>query len=166
MKISLIGAVAKNNVIGKDNELVWKLPDDFKRFKALTSNHYILMGRKSFESLDGLLPNRTHIIITRNKDYSVPDGHYVFHSLEEGLDFCKTKNVDHLYVIGGGEIYKEALPYADEMQLTEVDASPNGDSFFPEFDQLDWTVVFKESHPADERHKYSFTYVDYERNKN
>lgn len=166
MKISLIGAVAKNNVIGKDNDMVWKLPDDFKRFKSLTSNHYILMGRKSFESLDGLLPNRTHIVITRNKDYTVPQGHYVFHNLEEGLEFCKSKNVAHLYVIGGGEIYKEALPHADELQLTEVNASPDGDSFFPEFDKSNWSIVFQEFHPEDERHQFSFTYVDYERKKN
>lgn len=163
MKISLIAAVAKNNVIGKDNDMVWRLPDDFKRFKALTTNHYILMGRKSFESLDGLLPNRTHIVITRNKDYSVPMGHYVFHSLEEGLDFCKAKNVDDLYIIGGGEIFKEALPFADQMQLTEVNASPEGDSFFPEFDHTNWKVTFNEFHPVDERHQYSFTYMDYER---
>ncbi|PZX53848.1 dihydrofolate reductase [Algoriphagus ratkowskyi] len=163
MKISLIAAVAENNVIGKDNEMVWRLPDDFKRFKALTSNHFILMGRKSFESLDGLLPNRTHVVITRNKNYSMPEGHFVFHSLEEGLAFCESKNVDHLYVIGGGEIYKEALPHAHQMQLTEVNASPEGDAFFPEFDKSNWKTSFSEHHPADERHEYSFTYVDYER---
>ena len=163
MKISLISAVAENNVIGKDNGMVWRLPDDFKRFKALTSNHFILMGRKSFESLDGLLPNRTHVVITRNKNYSVPEGHFVFHSIEDGIEFCKSKNVDHLYVIGGGEIYKQALPYADELQLTEVNASPDGDSHFPEFDHKEWKVVYNEFHPADEKHEFSFTYVDYAR---
>lgn len=163
MKISLIAALAKNNVIGKENDLVWRLPDDFRRFKRLTSDHYILMGRKTFESLGTPLPNRTHIVITRNLDYKVPEGHYLFESVEKAFIFCQKMNVDHLYVIGGGEIYKQTLPIADELVLTEVDANPSGDTYFPVFDKKNWKVTFSESHPIDDRHQYAFTYVTYER---
>lgn len=163
MKISLIAAVAKNNVIGKSNDLVWRLPDDFKRFKALTSHHYILMGRKTFESLGKPLPNRTHLVITRNEDYQVPPGHHVFHDVASAIKYCEAQEVAHLYVIGGGEIYQQTLPFADSLRLTEVDASPEGDAFFPEFDKNEWTVTESTFHPSDERHQYSFSFVDYER---
>lgn len=163
MKISLIAALATNNVIGRENDLVWRLPDDFKRFKRITSNHFILMGRKTFESLGSPLPNRTHLVITRNKNYTVPDGHYVFESVEEAVSFCQKTNVKQLYVIGGGEIYRQTLTIADELILTEVDATPEGDTYFPEFDKDSWKVTFNEYHPADERHQYAFTYVNYER---
>src|SRR5690606_3928756 len=126
-KISLIAALATNNVIGRENDLVWRLPDDFKRFKRITSNHFILMGRKTFESLGSPLPNRTHLVITRNKNYTVPDGHYVFESVEEAVSFCQKTDVKQLYVIGGGEIYNQTLTIADELILTEVDATPDGD---------------------------------------
>ncbi|MEB2775498.1 dihydrofolate reductase [Algoriphagus sp. D3-2-R+10] len=163
MKISLIAAVAANNVIGRDNDLVWRLPNDFKRFKRITSNHFILMGRKTFESLGTPLPNRTHIVITRNQDYQVPEGHYVFESVEKAFVFCQKRNVDHLYVIGGGEIYRQTLPLADELVLTEVESTPKGDTYFPEFNKEDWKITFSEYHPADDRHQYAFTYVNYER---
>ncbi|MDR7130656.1 dihydrofolate reductase [Algoriphagus sp. 4150] len=163
MKISLIAALATNNVIGRENDLVWRLPDDFKRFKTLTSNHYILMGRKTFESLGKPLPNRTHIVITRNKDYTVPEGHYVFESVEKAFIFCQKMGVDHLYVIGGGEIYLQTLPLADELVLTEVEATPAGDTYFPEFNKDDWKITFSEFHPSDERHQYAFTYINYKR---
>jgi dihydrofolate reductase len=163
MKISLIAALATNNVIGKENDLVWRLPDDFKRFKKITSDHFILMGRKTMESLGKPLPNRTHLVITRNKDYKVPEGHYVFDSVEEAFIFCQKRNVTQLYVIGGGEIYKQTLPIADELVLTEVEATPEGDTYFPEFDKDNWKISYSEYHPADERHQYAFTYVNYER---
>lgn len=163
MKISLIAALANNNVIGQDNDLVWRLPDDFKRFKRITSGHFILMGRKTFESLGTPLPNRTHIVITRNKNYQVPEGHYVFESVEKAFIFCQKMEVSQLYIIGGGEIYKQTLPLADELLLTQVDATPEGDTFFPEFNKENWKVVFSEFHPADEHHQYSFTYLNYER---
>lgn len=165
MKISLIAALAKNNVIGKANEMVWRLPDDFKRFKSITSHHYILMGRKTFESLDGPLPHRTHLVITRNVNYKVPTGHHVFNSVEGALQFCREQHIQLLYVIGGGEIYKETLPIADTLRLTEVDATPDGDAYFPDFHKSDWIVTDSTYHPQDDRHEYSFTYVDYERKK-
>ncbi|RAI91585.1 dihydrofolate reductase [Algoriphagus yeomjeoni] len=163
MKISLIAALATNNVIGKENGLVWRLPDDFRRFKRLTSDHFILMGRKTFESLGKPLPNRTHIVITRNKDYKVPEGHYVFESVEKAFVFCQKRHIEHLYVIGGGEIYRQTLPMADELVLTEVEASPDGDTHFPEFNKENWKITFSEFHPADDRNQYPFTYVNYER---
>ncbi|WBL44944.1 dihydrofolate reductase [Algoriphagus halophytocola] len=163
MKISLIAALAENNIIGKENDLVWRLPDDFKRFKALTSGHYILMGRKTFESLGKPLPNRTHLVVTRNAEYQVPEGHYVFQTVEDAFIFSQKMGVDHLYVIGGGEIYKQTLPLADELVLTEVKAKPEGDTKFPEFDKTKWKITFQDHHPADERHLYPFTFITYER---
>lgn len=163
MKISLIAALAENNIIGKENDLVWRLPDDFRRFKTLTSGHYILMGRKTFESLGKPLPNRTHLVITRNTEYKVPEGHYVFDSVEDAFIFSQKMGVDHLYVIGGGEIYRQTLPLADELVLTEVQTNPEGDTKFPEFDKSKWKVTFQDHHPADERHEYPFTFITYER---
>jgi dihydrofolate reductase len=165
MKISLIAAVAKNNVIGKENNLTWRLPIDFKRFKSITSDHYILMGRKSFESLGKPLPNRTHLVITRNPSYQVPEGHYVFGSVESAFIFCKKIGIDLLFIIGGGEIYTQTLPLADELLLTEVEASPDGDAYFPEFDHSEWEETFREFHPQDEKHEYAFSFVNYTRIK-
>ncbi len=163
MKISLIAAVAENRVIGKQNDLVWRLSTDFKRFKSITSGHYILMGRKTFESLDKPLPNRTHLVVTRNQEYKVPEGHYVFQSVEDAFIFANKLQVDVLYVIGGGEIYKQTLEFADELLLTEVHARPSGDTFFPDFDPSKWQETFREYHPKDERNEYAFSFVNYER---
>jgi dihydrofolate reductase len=165
MEIILIAAVAKNRVIGKGNDLVWKLPEDFKRFKAITSGNYILMGRKTFESLGKPLPNRTHLVITRDSSYSVPEGHHIFSSLEDAVTYAQKADAGRLYVIGGGEIYKQSLAIADKMNLTEVDAEPEGDTYFPEFSKENWEETFREFHPADERHEYSFSFVDYEKVK-
>ena len=165
MRILLIAAVAKNGVIGKENDLVWKIPTDFKRFKALTSDNYILMGRKTFESLGKPLPNRTHLVITRNSDFQVPEGHHVFKSVEDAFIYCNKLGIEKLYVIGGGEIYKQTMPLADELVITEVDAEPEGDTYFPEIDPNNWKIVSKESHPADEKNQYPFSFVDYERIK-
>lgn len=165
MRILLIAAVANNGVIGKENDLVWRIPTDFKRFKALTSGNYILMGRKTFESLGKPLPNRTHLVITRNPEYSVPEGHHVFASVEDAFIYCNKIGVDDLYVIGGGEIYKQTISLADELVITEVDASPEGDAFFPEIDPKIWKEVSREEHPADEKNQFPFSFVDYERIK-
>jgi dihydrofolate reductase len=163
MKISLIAALAQNRVIGKSNDMVWRLPVDFKRFKSITSGHYILMGRKTFKSLDKPLPNRTHLVITRNKDYTVPEGHYVFQSVQEAFVFANKLQLEELFVIGGGEIYTQTLDLADELVLTEVDASPAGDAYFPDFNRKEWKETFREFHPKDDRHEYSFSFVNYER---
>ncbi|MGG5505346.1 MULTISPECIES: dihydrofolate reductase [unclassified Myroides] len=159
--VILIAAIAENNVLGKDNAIIWHLPDDFKHFKTLTSHHYIIMGRKTFESFPKPLPNRTHVIITRQKDYVVPENCIVVHSLEEAL--ALTKNEKAVYVIGGGEIYNLAMPIADQLELTQVHASFAGDAFFPEFSTSDWQLVKESYHPTDEKHAYAFTFQTYTR---
>ncbi|NUY82552.1 dihydrofolate reductase [Flavobacterium sp. MAH-1] len=153
--IILIAAAAKNNALGKDNQLLWHLPDDFKRFKALTSGHYIIMGRKTFESFPKPLPNRVHVIITRQSDYKA-ENCIVVGSMEEALKVCP-ENED-VYVIGGGEIYDLALPFADKIELTRVDVSLEADAFFPEFSEDDWKLETSEFHAKDEKHVYNFVF--------
>lgn len=159
----MIAAAAENDALGKDNDLVWHLPDDFKRFKAITSHHYIIMGRKTFETFPKLLPNRKHIVITRQKDYK-NEGIEVFHSLEEALKFSSDEN--EIFIIGGGEIYKQALPHADKIELTRVHDTFDADAFFPEINEYDWKLVNSEYHAKDERHDYDFTYLTYIKEKN
>ena len=163
MKIILIVAKAKNQVIGKDNQLIWKLSADLKRFKNLTTGHYILMGRKTYDSLGKPLPNRTHLIITRNPDFQAPEGHYAFSSLEEAIIFCNKIGVEKLFIIGGGQIYKEALPLCDQLEITEVDAAPEGDTFFPEIDITYWKETAREEFSADEKNEFPYAFVTYEK---
>ncbi|MFM2230561.1 MAG: hypothetical protein RL607_1819 [Bacteroidota bacterium] len=153
--ITLIAAAAENNALGKDNQLVWHLPDDFKRFKSLTTGHFIVMGRKTFESFPKPLPNRTHVIITRQMDYTAPDC-LVAHSLEEAIQRCP--NDAENFIIGGAEIYTQALPFADKIELTRVHAHFEADAFFPEFDTTEWKLEAEEFHPNDEKHSCSFTF--------
>lgn len=159
-EITMIAAAAENNALGKDNDLVWHLPDDFKRFKKLTTGHYIIMGRKTFESFPKPLPNRTHVVITRKKNYE-REGAVVVHSLEEALRLAS--NDPQPFVIGGGEIYKLALPEADKIELTRVHGTFDADAFFPEIDERNWKLVSSSFHPADADHDYAFTYLTYER---
>lgn len=166
MQITLIVAKAENNVIGKDNQLIWKLSADLKRFKNLTSGHHILMGRKTYESLGKPLPNRTHLIITRNPDFEVPEGHYTFSSVEEAFIFCNKTDVERLFIIGGGQIYQETIDSCDVLEVTEVEATPEGDTFFPEIDLRIWKEVERESFPADEKNEYPFAFVTYKKIKN
>ncbi len=156
----MIAAAAENNALGKDNDLVWHLPDDFKRFKRLTSGHHIIMGRKTFESFPKLLPDRTHVIITRKEDYS-PENTIVVHSMEEALKVSKLD--DQAFIIGGGEIYKMGMEYADRIELTRVHGEFEADTHFPEIDKSEWEIVKDQFHDKDEKHDYSFTYLTYER---
>ncbi len=157
----MIAAAAENNALGKDNDLLWHLPDDFKRFKKLTIGHKIIMGRKTFESFPKPLPQRTHIIITRDKDYTVPfDDCTIVHSLEAALQLVSEEDA---FIIGGGEIYKQGEAFADIIELTRVHGTFEADTFFPELDTSVWEVVMEEGHPKDERHTYAFTYVTYKR---
>jgi dihydrofolate reductase len=156
--IILIAAISKNNEIGKNNQLLWHLPNDFKRFKTLTTGHYIIMGRKTFESFPKPLPNRTHIIISRQKNYAV-ENCIVVSSLEEAIKVCP-KNED-IYIIGGGEIYKQSIDFADKLEITVVDHNFEADTFFPEIDENKWKVDFEEFHPKDERHLDDFTFLTY-----
>ncbi len=158
--IIMIAAVAENFALGKDNELVWHLPDDFKRFKQLTTNHYIIMGRKTFESFPKPLPNRTHVIITRQKDYTA-EGCLVVANLADALALIPKD--ENAFVIGGGEIYALALPFTDVIELTKVHARFEADTFFPEIDAKQWKLVSEEYHPKDEKHLFDFTYETYRR---
>ena len=158
--ITVIAAVAENNALGKENQLLWHLPDDFKRFKTLTSGHYIIMGRKTFESFPKPLPNRTHVIISRQANYQ-PEGCIVVNSLEQAIAVCpKTEEV---FIIGGGEIYRQSIAVADKLDLTKVHATFEADTHFPEIDLSQWQLVFEEYHPKDERHDFDFTFQTYSR---
>lgn len=157
--LTIIAAASENNALGKDNDLVWHLPNDFKRFKALTTGHHIIMGRKTFESFPKPLPNRTHVVITRQKDYEVPEGCIVVSSLKKAIDFCPANEEN--FIIGGGQIYKQAIDISDKIELTRVHACIEADTFFPEIDSDKWNLVSEEFHPKDERHKYDFTYLTY-----
>lgn len=159
--LTLIAAAAENDTIGKDNQLIWHLSDDLKRFKNLTSNHCIIMGRKTFESFGKPLPNRTHIVITRQQNYQVPTGVIVVHNMEDALDAAK--NDLQPFIIGGGEIYQQAMPYADKIELTRVHERFDGDAFFPKIDPSVWTETENISHQKDEHHKYSFSFITYQR---
>jgi dihydrofolate reductase len=156
--ITLIAAAAENNALGKDNDLLWHLPNDFKRFKEITSGHYIIMGRKTFESFPKPLPNRTHIIITRQKEYLV-EGCLVVHSLEEALEIAPQN--EEVFIIGGAQIYEQALPFADKIDLTRVHTSLDADAFFPEFNTSEWNLVFSEKHFKDEKHQFDYTFETY-----
>jgi dihydrofolate reductase len=162
MNISLIVAVSENNVIGKDNDLPWKLPDDMKFFKETTTGHHILMGRKNLESLGRLLPNRTNIILTRDNAFNFK-GAKVFHDIEEAIKFANENKEDELMVIRGGEIYKQTISKANKIYLTRVHTSIEGDVYFPEIDKEIWKMSEEYFHPKDERHEFSFTFQTFER---
>lgn len=157
--ITLIAAAGQLNELGKDNDLLWHLPDDFKRFKALTTGHFIVMGRKTFESFPKPLPNRTHIIITRSKDYTAPEGCIVVNSLEKAIESCPKEET--IYIIGGGEIYKQAIAIADCIELTRVHHTFTADTFFPEINAAIWQLTHQEHHTIDEKHHYEFTFETY-----
>jgi len=161
MKISLVAAIAQNNAIGKNNDLLWHLPADFKHFKETTSGHFILMGRKTFESFPKPLPNRTHLIITRQKNYNVPDNFFAFASVSDALQFAQHQNQETVYVIGGGEIYKETISIANELVITHVNAVfADADAFFPEI-KSDWKMISEEFHKSDEKNRFDFTITVY-----
>ncbi len=160
--LSIIVAIANNNVIGKDNKLIWHLPDDLKRFKSLTTGKTIIMGRKTFESLGRVLPNRKHIVLTRNSDFKVDNAMVeVVNDISEIEEYVNSQ--DECFVIGGASIYKELLPYAKKMYITKIDEDFEGDSFFPEFDEKDWKVVDVEMGIFDEQNPYNYEYITYER---
>ena len=156
--ITIIAAVADNNALGKNNELLWHLPNDFKRFKSITTGHYIIMGRKTFESFPKPLPNRTHVIITRQKNYSY-DGCIIVDSLQNALATCSTEK--EVFIIGGGEIYKQSIEIADKLDITKVHNTFEADTFFPEIDLDKWNLIASEFHPKDEKHLYDFSFQTY-----
>jgi dihydrofolate reductase len=154
----LIAATSQNNALGKDNKIIWHLPDDFKRFKELTSGHHIIMGRKTFESFPKPLPNRTHVVITRQKDFN-PEGCIVVNSIEEAFGICP-KNED-VFLIGGAEIYKLGLPFTDKIELTFINETFEADAFFPEIDFSEWKLNNEEFHSKDEKHAHDFSFQTY-----
>ena len=165
MTISMIAAVARNCVIGKANDLPWHLPDDMKFFMQTTKGHHVIMGRKNYESLPEKfrpLPNRTSILVTRQHDYKAP-GCIVVHQLEEGVKLAEKNGEPELFIIGGSEIYKLAMPIADKLYLTEIDADIDGDTFFPSYNKELWKETSRQHHAADDRHKFSFDFVVYKK---
>lgn len=161
MNVTLICAIGENNSLGKENRLLWHLPDDFIRFKSLTMGHSIIMGRKTFESLPNPLPKRKNIVITRQKNYA-PAGCVVVSSLEEALQEAQ-KDDENPYVIGGGEIYRLAMPLATILEITRVHSVFQADTFFPEIDPLQWKLIKTEYHPKDEKHAFDFTFETYQK---
>lgn len=160
--IILVAATAENNALGKDNDLPWHLPDDFRHFKQLTSGHHIIMGRKTFESFPSSLPNRTHIVISRQPDYN-PEGCIVVSSLQEAYN--RVPEGEDAYVIGGGQIFALAMADADRIELTRVHTEIEADVFFPEIDFDQWTLSREAWHAADDRHAFAFTFQTWERNR-
>lgn len=158
--LTIIAAAGENNALGKDNNLVWHLPDDFKRFKKLTSGHHIIMGRKTFDTFPKPLPNRIHVVITRQDNFK-KEGIVVVNSLKRAVEL--TTEDPQPFVIGGGEIYKLVMNLADKIELTRVHGTFEADTFFPKIDENQWKLVSEKFHEKDERHNYAFTYLTYER---
>ena len=158
--ITIIAAAGENNALGKDNKLIWHLSDDLKHFKNLTKGHHVIMGRKTFESMPKALPNRTNVVISRQKDY-VAENAQVVSSLEAALAFAQED--DRPFIIGGGEIYSQALPFADCIELTRVHDDFEADTFFPEIDTTVWREVWRENHDKDDEHAHAFSFIRYEK---
>lgn len=158
MSLSIIVAVSDNGVIGFENSLPWRLSSDLKRFKSITMGNSILMGRKTFESLPKLLPGRKTVILTRQPNYEV-DGAVVVDSLETAIDVCRDET--EAFVIGGAEIYDQAIALASKIYLTKVHAQIEGDTFFPKIDWKDWNLFSEEQLPADEKNQYPTTFCVY-----
>jgi dihydrofolate reductase len=159
-RLSIIAAMARNRVIGIENRLPWRLPEDLQHFKALTLGHHILMGRKTYESLPGLLPGRTSVVITRSADFQAP-GCIVAHSIDEAIAACQGD--DEAFFIGGEELYRQALKYANRIYLTELDADFEGDARFPAFDRLQWQET--ERRPGRSASGLAFDFVIYDKKR-
>ena len=160
MIVTIVVAMGENNAIGKNNELLWYLPKDLRHFKTITKGHTVIMGRKTFESVGKPLPNRRNIIITRNTDLAI-EGTEVVHTLEDALELCKQG--EEVFVIGGAEIYKIAMPHTDKIYLTVVHENFEADAFFPEIDHNLWLETASEKHLPDDKNNLSFTFSTLER---
>jgi dihydrofolate reductase len=159
-RLSIIVAMGKNRVIGANGAIPWRLPNELQLFKRITMGHHIIMGRKTWESINRLLPGRTTVIVTRQSGYAV-SGAIVVHSLREALAACG--NDSEIFVIGGGELYREALPVADRIYLTTVETEPAGDTHMPAFNPADWREISAESFAADDRHAHAYRFSVLER---
>lgn len=160
--LSLIVAKAKNNTIGKDNHLLWHIPDDLKRFKELTTNHNIIMGRKTFESIGRILPNRKHIVFSQNPDFKVNNENVeIVHSMLQIQQYIEDENEN--FVIGGAMIYNLLMPYVTKMYVTEIDKDFEGDTFFPRINSDIWEEISREEGPEDSKNNFKYEYVTYKR---
>lgn len=164
--ISLIAAMGRNRVIGRDGQMPWHLPDDLKYFKQKTLGHTVIMGRKTWDAMGRMLPNRRNVVVSRNADFRA-DGAIVVNSLDEALRHGSegAAGQQELFVIGGEQIYRMAMEKADRIYLTRIDAEFQGDAYFPEFDERHWRCVSREPHPADERHAHKFAFEVWERQR-
>lgn len=160
-ELTIIVAAAENNAIGLGNKLIWHLSDDLKRFKSLTNGHHIIMGRKTFESFPKPLPNRIHVVITRQKDYKASEGVIIVHNLDDAIDAAKADSQP--FIIGGGQIYKQAMSVADKIELTRVHHDFEADTYFPEIDMSVWKETANVFHKKDADHDYEFSFLTYER---
>ncbi|MBP3595987.1 MAG: dihydrofolate reductase [Clostridia bacterium] len=162
--LSIIVAIANNNVIGKDNTLIWHLPEDLKRFKKLTTGHTIIMGRKTFESLGRILPNRKHIVLSTNKEYTIDNENVeVVYNIS---DLEKYQNdLEEHFVIGGAKIYSLLMPFVEKMYITKINENFEGDVYFPNINKNEWKEVFKEKGKRDEKNDFDYEYINYERLK-
>ena len=164
MRISLIVAVSENNVIGRDNALPWDLPDDLMFFRRKTDGHTVIMGRRNYESIGRALPNRRNIVVSRQAGLNIV-GCEVVSSVEEAIERAKETEKREAFVIGGGEIYRLTLPFADRVYLTRVHTKVQGDVAFPELPEEEWEEVERVEHAADGLHAHAFTFLTYDRKK-
>ena len=160
MTVSLVVAASKNNVIGRDGELPWHLPEDLRHFKRITTGKPVIMGRKTFESIGRPLPDRHNIVMTRDPDYAA-EGCDVVDSVAEALDVAG--DADEVMIIGGGQVYRDFLPRADRIYMTRVQAEVQGDTRFPRIEGNAWRLVSAEHHAADEKHEFAFEMMVFER---
>lgn len=161
--ISAICAIAQNNIIGGNNKLLWHLSEDLKRFKSITMDKTIIMGRKTFESLPGILPGRTHVVITRDKDFNPQHERVkVIHSIDEIIHEYRDNSVE-VFIVGGGEIYNQFLPYCDKLYLTKILKDFEGDTKFPEIDMMDWFVDFESEIQTDSKSNLQYQYINLSR---
>ncbi|MBL7798073.1 MAG: dihydrofolate reductase [Saprospiraceae bacterium] len=162
MTVSAIVAVAKNGVIGMDNEIPWYLPADLAYFKRITLGHHIIMGRNSFRSIGRPLPKRTNVVVTRDLFFAA-EGVLAAHSVQEALDMADERGETEAFIIGGGLIYRDSMPLWDKLYLTEVDIEPEGDVFFPEINPAEWRETWREEHQADEKNECGWVFRVLER---
>jgi len=156
MRVSLIWAMTRNRVIGRDNALPWRLPDEMRHFMRTTLGHTVIMGRKQFDAMGKPLPKRTNVVVSRNPAYAA-NGAVVVRTIDEAIEYARAAGDDEAMVIGGGEIYSLALPKADRLYFTLIDTEMDGDTFFPAFDETQWKEVEREDHDADERHPFAYS---------
>jgi len=164
MIVSAIVATAKNNVIGKDNNIPWYLPDDLKYFKAKTLNHHVIMGRKSYESIGHPLPKRTNIIVTRNP-FFIASNCLVVHTVEDGLEIARKNNEEEVFILGGAQIYELSIPYLDRLYITEIDLEVEGDTFFPQLNMDEWKLVSEDPRKANGKNEHDYNFKIFERKK-